>query len=228
MDEEKKVDVAEVLDDPIATKEANQGAQPADTPAAKEPAQPEPQKAEEPKPEPEKTVPYERFQEKNEEAKELRQQNLLLQQLVQNHLKPPAPAPEPEDEMIDPEIRKVRQENRELRGMIGQMADQQDLINARLSIKDYDKHADQVETIRQEFLRKGQYIPRTDIYTYLQGRQVLNRPAVVKQEVKPEPEPVKPKPIPTVRAAASNKPLVNKNPEPGTPEYTEAHKNDVL
>lgn len=223
-------DVAEILDEALPVEQETPpeeqpeetGEQTGDTPAPT--AQPEPKQE---KPEEPQTVPYERFKEVNDEVKTLRSDyQRLLTKLEERLNPPPAPQADPEDEMLDPAVKKIKQDNQQLRQVLGQMADQQDLINAKISIKDYDKHASQVEDIRKQFIAKGQYIPRADIYTYLQGKQALSRPAPApKQEVKPPAEPEKPAPIPATKPAASNKPSPKK---PKTLEEEREALKDVV
>ena len=235
MAEEVK-DLADELNDPVPPTEQNvpapateepKGEQPTEAPAVNV-AQPAPPAGEE------KTVPYERFKEINEELKQAREREQRYLSLVEDKLKPPPPAQpvEPDDDILDPVVKQVRQENRQLRQVVGQMADRMDLIDAKSSIPNFAKHEADINAIRNAYAAKGVYVSREDAYTYLQGKQVLSRPASTPKPT-PAPAPIPapeatPTPIPATRAAASNKPAPRKDNEPGTPEYAEAHKNDLI
>ena len=175
-----------------------------------------------------KYVPYERFQEINNEMKELREMNQRLQYIIEDKMKPQTPERDETAETIyDPVVKKVYEENKQLRQYMAQVADKQDLIDAKMSIKDYGKFANDVEVIRRDFLRRGQVIPRADIYTYLQGRRALkSTPAQVnvtaQRKVEPEPQ----KPIPESKPAARNNP-VQKKPQT-LDEQREALKDIVF
>ena len=209
MIEEK--DVAEIMDDPIpevtpevpATEEPNQGEQKGDTPAPIIEKLPEVPKAENETEE--KYVPISRFNEVYKDMKDLRDQNTRLQYMVEERLKPPTPEPEPEDELLDPAIKKMKQDNQQLRQALGAMADKQDLMDFKTSVKDYSKYSTQVDQIRADMGRRGQYVSRLDAYTFLQGREQLNKPVAKKVEPMVDTAEPKPEPIPATKPAAQNK-----------------------
>lgn len=218
--QEQETSKEEVNEETSNTEAAQTGEQPTETPAVKDETLDEKKEV--------KYVPYERFQEINNEMKELRAMNQRLQYIIEDKLKPQAPEPDETAETIyDPVVKKVYEENKQLRQYMAQVVDKQDLIDAKMSIKDYGKFANDVEVIRRDFLRRGQVIPRADIYTYLQGQRALkSTPAQVnvtaQRKVEPEPQ----KPIPESKPAARNNP-VQKKPQT-LDEQREALKDIVF
>ena len=215
-------DVAENLDAPIPEQAAEpQGEIIGEPPAPLQ--EPEPQ-AEKPK---EQYVPLSRFNEVNQEMKELREQNIRMQTLIEERLKPPAPvqAPDPDDELIDPVVKqrfsKITQENSQLKQALGAIADKQDLLEARNVVKDYDKHSNQIDLLRRDMAARGQWVSRVDAYTYLQGKEMLGKPQAVKPRAE-VPIDTRPEPIPATQPASANR-VVKKPIEPGTKEYLEAY-----
>jgi len=186
------------------TEAEQMGEQPTETPAVKDETLNDKKEV--------KYVPYERFQEINNEMKELRAMNQRLQYIIEEKMKPQAPEPdETAAEIYDPVVKKVYEENKQLRQYMAQVADKQDLLDAKTSINDYDKFANDIEVIRRDFLRRGQVIPRADIYTYLQGQRVLQKPQIqVKEPVQQKVEPAQQKPIPESKPAARNNPVQKK------------------
>lgn len=204
MEEEKVVAVDAMPEDT----EPATDAEPTGEQTGEPPASTDAQVADSPKAEDRKEqyVPITRFNEVNQEMKELREQNIRMQTLIEERLKPPAPPPDPDDEMLDPAVKKIKQENMQLRQALGGLADEQDLLKAKFNIKDYDKIASQVDMFRQEIARRGQYVSRVDAYTYLQGRDAINKPQTVKPKAEiPAIQDTKPEPIPATRTAAANK-----------------------
>jgi hypothetical protein len=177
--------------------------------------------------EPEKTVPYDRFKEVNDGYKEALEQNRQLLETIQQRLTPP-PAEDPNDALLDPSVVALKQENAKLKQAVGGLADQMDRVQVRSNpeFKDYHKYESQVEAARKVLASQGQYVPREQVYLYIKGQEALKKGGTVANapvQTLPADEPQS-QPIPQPTAAAPTN-ATKKEPEPGTPEFTEKYGN---
>ena len=168
----------------------------------------------------EQFIPKSRFDEVNDERNSLREQNRLLIEMQRNQRQP---APEPEQEYLDPAVKSLAEKNRRLEMAIGGVANQLDLIEAKTNpaFKDYAKHEADIERVHSQYLQQGQFIKRSLIYTHLKGQEALKGGSRQVEKVVVEPE--VPAAIPQTRPSA--KPIKSNKPE--TLEQTVARLKDV-
>ena len=176
-----------------------------------------------PEPEKEQSIPKSRFDEINERLKQTEGTLNVAMRTIQNIQRPQPQTPEPETEYLDPAVKRLADENKQLKALGGALVDKMDLLEVQTNpdIKDYKKYASNVDQLRQQRGNQGQYISRLQAYYEIKGQEALrggNRQPVV------EKEPEAPEAIPQTRAAVrpSNQPR-----KPETLEQTIARLKDV-
>lgn len=162
----------------------------------------------------EQTIPKSRFDEVNDERNNLREQNRLLIQMQQRQNQPVAP--EPEMEYLDPAVKKLADENKQLKAAFGGVINEIDAIKVKTNpnIKDYAKYEPQVEQMRSQLYAQGQFTTREQVYFYIKGQEALkggNR----------KPEPVVAKEPETPVAMPQTKATVKISQSPKGPETLE-------
>jgi len=167
----------------------------------------------------------ERIRELNERVKNAEEQTRIalntIQQMQQNAQRPNVP--EPETEYLDPAVKKLADENKQLKALGGALVDKMDLLEVQTNpdIKNYKKYAPNIDQLRQQRAGQGQYISRLQAYYEIKGQEALrggNRQTVV------EKEPETPAAIPQTKTAVKQTSRLNK---PETLEEKIARLKDV-
>jgi len=135
-----------------------------------------------------------RISELSSEKKELTEQLGALTQTVQNIIN--KPKEEVDDPDLDPNIKKVQKQIKELGGALAANFDNQDKIEVRLdpniNQKDYAKKEKEVEKLRKDYAtQKGVVYSRKEIYFFLKGQekgQEKEEPEKKEEETTPMPE----------------------------------------
>jgi len=113
----------------------------------------------------------ERIKELTERIKVYEETLRALQQQQQ-----PQPNPEPDDEILDPALKKVRNEVNMLKMALAQMYDLNDKLMVQQKYNDFNKYEPEIEAYLTNLRKQGQNLSREQVYLMIKAQKLLSQP----------------------------------------------------